>query len=342
MSVLFVLLAVLCAAPATYFLSALVRRFAVPLQLIDIPNERSSHSTPVPRGGGVAVVFVFLALLPLLQMHGTGADALFPALYGAGALIALVGFLDDRSHIPARKRLVAHFLASGWILYCAHTSPNGIWPTTAPGLWLIAAVSILFLVWLLNLYNFMDGIDAITGSETLTVTLGAALLSWCLAPDDPSWLILLLLASCVAGFLVWNLPPAKLFMGDAGSAFLGIVIGAMVIHARQLSESLFYVWILLLGVYFVDATVTLLRRVSAGEKFYQAHRTHAYQHAAMRYRSHGKVSLAIAMINLIWLLPIAAAVASGVIAGPVAVIIAYLPLIVLALRFKAGIRQTVP
>lgn len=342
MSVLSVLLAVLCAAPATLFLSAQVRRHAAALRLIDIPNERSSHSMPVPRGGGVAVAFVFLVLLPMLQMHSTGAGSLFRSLYGAGALIALVGFLDDRSHIPARKRLVAHFLAAGWILYCAYTPANGAWPATVPGLWIIAAGSLLFLVWLLNLYNFMDGIDAITGSETITVTLGAALLSWRLVPDDPSWLILLLLASCVAGFLVLNLPPAKLFMGDAGSAFLGIVLGALVIHARQLSEPLFYAWILLLGVYFVDATVTLLRRISAGEKFYQAHRTHAYQHAALRYRSHGRVSLGIAMINLFWLLPGAAAVTAGMIDGPVAILIAYLPLIALSLHFKAGVRQSVP
>lgn len=333
------LLAILSAAPAVYILSDMLRRHAVRLRLIDIPNERSSHAIPVPRGGGIAVAFVFLALLPLLQWPDGGTRPLFMALFGAGILIALVGFSDDRSHIPARKRLVAHFLSAAWIVYFAYTPADTITGPWDPRLWLGVSGIVVFLVWLLNLYNFMDGIDAITGSETLSVTLSAALLSWHQLPEDPSWLILLLLASAVAGFLYWNLPPARLFLGDAGSAFLGIVIGALVIHAQQLSTPLFYAWIVLLGVYFVDATVTLTRRITVGEKFYQAHRTHAYQHAALRFRSHGKVSLAVALINLLWLLPTAGAIVLGLIDGPVAVVIAYLPLIAVAFHFKAGIRQ---
>jgi Fuc2NAc and GlcNAc transferase len=333
---------ILFTALASYLLSDMVRRHADRLGLIDIPNERSSHSTPIPRGGGIAIAFVFLATLPFLQRFTGDAWPLNLALYGAGSLITLVGFLDDRNHIPAAKRLVAHFLAAALVVYLIYFAPHADSHLRDPWLWLGAAGFAVFLVWLLNLYNFMDGIDVITGSETLTVTLSAATLSWYLLPADPSWLILLLLAASVAGFLVWNLPPARLFMGDSGSAFLGIIIGTLMIHAKQISEPLFYAWIILLGVYFVDATVTLLRRIVSGERFYQAHRTHAYQHAALRFNSHGKVSLAIALINLFWLLPVAIAVISGLLSGPVALVIAYLPLVITAFHFNAGKRQDAP
>jgi len=334
------LLVILLATPAVYFLSDQIRRHASRLGLIDIPNERSSHTSPVARGGGAAIASVFLALLLLVHFSVGGAGSLFLALIGAGALIAVVGFFDDRSHIPAHKRLVAHIIAAGWIVYLLYIAPVSDARLGDLWLWRSAITFTLFLVWLLNLYNFMDGIDAITGSETLTVTLSAAMLSWYLMPWDPSWLILLLLAASVTGFLLWNLPPAKLFMGDSGSAFLGIVIGALVIYAYQQSVPLFFAWLILLGVYFVDATLTLIRRILAGEKFYQAHRTHAYQHAALRYRSHGKVSLAIALINLFWLLPMALTVVLGLLDGPTAVVIAYLPLLATAFYFKAGIRHT--
>ncbi len=326
------------AALLVTLLSGLLRRNALRWGLIDIPNERSSHDTPVPRGGGVAVALVFLCFLPLLQRQAHTAGPLFLALYGAGTLIALVGFLDDRGHIPARKRLIAHFAAAAWILY--HLFPA--LGAGAAGDWLLAGGFALCLVWLLNLYNFMDGIDAITGSETLSVCLAAAFLSWRLLPDDPSWTVLLLLASCVAGFLVWNLPPARLFMGDAGSAFLGIALGALAVHAFRQAPPLFHAWLVLLGVYIVDASVTLARRILAGEKFYQAHRTHAYQHAAIRYGSHGRISLAIALINLLWLFPLAAAVALEWIHAALGIAIGYLPLVVLAFHFKAGVRTPPP
>jgi Fuc2NAc and GlcNAc transferase len=129
-------------------------------------------------------------------------------------------------------------------------------------------------------------------------------------------------------------------MGDAGSAFLGIILGALTIHAYYNSTPLFYAWLILLGVYIVDASVTLSRRILAGEKFYQAHRSHAYQHAAIRFASHGRISIAIALINLLWLFPIALAVAMEQIEGPQGLVISYLPLITAAFHFKAGVHQS--
>ena len=324
---------------ATYLLSGLLKRHAVALQLIDIPNERSSHSTPVPRGGGVALALVFLLSLALLYSFTFSHSPLSLSLLIAGGLITVIGFIDDRDHIPVRIRLVAHFSAAFLVVYLIYIHQQKGLLTLSAEDWAVTIMLTLCLVWLLNLYNFMDGIDAITGSETLSVSLSAATLSWLLLPQDPAWLILLLLASCVAGFLAWNLPPARLFMGDAGSAFIGIVLGIMVIHAYQVSIPLFFAWIILLGVYVVDATTTLFRRILSGEKFYQAHRSHAYQHAAIRLSSHGRVSLAIGLINLFWLFPFAAAVALEMISGPLAVALSYLPLILAALYYNAGRKQ---
>ena len=321
----------------TIALSGIVLRFAFKLGLIDIPNERSSHSIPVPSGGGIAIACVFLALLPSLPVENIVSLNLTYAIYGSGIMIALLGFMDDRSHIPAYKRLVIHVLAAIWVIYFLFMHSNT--PLAAGGdlsWWALALLLIISLVWLLNLYNFMDGIDAITGSETISVSLCASLLTWQTAPSDLSWIILLLLASAVAGFLVWNLPPAKLFMGDSGSAFLGIVLGCLMIYSILISSQLFYAWLILLGVYIVDASVTLIRRILASQKFYEAHRSHAYQHAAKRYHSHGKVSLAVVIINLLWLLPIATSVTLGLLDGPFAIAIAYLPLIGVSLYFKAG------
>ena len=331
------LLLILLALPLSFALSGLLRKYAVHWSLVDIPNERSSHKSPVPRGGGLAVALVFLALLSLINLYLQDTSSLYLALFGAGSVIALVGFLDDRGHVAVRKRLSTHFIAAIWVLFLLYRPTTGL-DSGDLGYWMFALVLCLFLVWLLNLYNFMDGIDAITCSETITVSLSAAVLHWLLFPQDHSWILLILLASSTSGFLLWNFPPARLFLGDAGSAFIGIILGAFSIHAYQLSTPLFLAWLILLGVYIVDASFTLTRRILKGEKFYQAHRTHAYQHAAIQFGSHGRVSLGIALINLFWLFPLATAAALDVINAPLAILTAYLPLIITALHFKAGLR----
>jgi Fuc2NAc and GlcNAc transferase len=143
----------------------------------------------------------------------------------------------------------------------------------------------------------------------------------------------------VAGFLCWNFPPARIFMGDAGSGFIGIVIGVMSLRAGIDLAPLYWAWFVLLGCFIVDATVTLVRRLRRGERFDEAHRSHAYQYAARKHGGHRPVSLAYLLITLVWLLPIASAVAAGWLDGVAAVAIAYAPLVWLAFRYKAGARD---
>jgi Fuc2NAc and GlcNAc transferase len=322
----------------SWIMTGMLRRYALSRSLMDIPNARSSHTIPTPRGGGVAIVLSFLFAMMLLWSMGILQPGLVLALVGAGIFVALTGFIDDHGHIPAGWRLLAHFAAAAWGLYWI----GGLPPLTVFGFelvlgWFGHLLAVVYLVWLLNLYNFMDGIDGIASIEAITVCMAGAVLFWLNDIVDVSmYLPSLVLAAATIGFLIWNFPPAKIFMGDAGSGFIGLLLGLFSIVAAHVGSSLFWGWIILLGVFIVDATVTLIRRVLHGQAFYEAHRSHAYQYLSRKLASHRSVSIGVGVINLVWLLPIAAACVLGYIDGLMGVLIAYSPLVLLALWLKAG------
>jgi Fuc2NAc and GlcNAc transferase len=316
-----------------------LRRYALARSLMDIPNARSSHSVPTPRGGGVAIVLAFLAALPVLAFTNVLPWAVMWGLLGAGAAVALIGFLDDHGHIPARWRLLGHFTGAIWALFWL----GGLPPLTIFGMsldlgWLGHVLAAVYLVWLLNLYNFMDGIDGIASVEAIGVCLGGGLLYW-LTGHAALALAPLLLAFAVAGFLYWNFPPARIFMGDAGSGFLGIALGLLSLQAAWVAPELLWSWLILLGVFVLDATWTLMRRLLRGYKVYEAHRSHAYQYASRQFGKHLPVTLIVAGINLFWLLPIALWVGLGGLDGLLGLLVAYLPLVLLAVKFKAGEKE---
>jgi len=327
-----ILIEVLVSFALTFYL----RRYALHKSLLDIPNARSSHSTPTPRGGGVAIVVSHILAITLMVWAGMLDRYAFIAMAGAGLLIAVIGFIDDHNHIAARWRLFGHFAAAAWgLFWLGGLAALNFWDASLdlglPG----SIIAAFYLVWMLNLYNFMDGIDGIASVEALCVCGGAVLLYVLTGHPDLVWMPLAL-AAAVAGFLVWNFPPAKIFMGDAGSGFLGVSLGLLSLQAGWTSSSLLYAWLILLGVFVVDATVTLGRRLLRGDKVYEAHRSHAYQFASRRYGSHLPVTLAVAVINVVWLLPVALAVAVFGLEGIIGIFIAYLPLVILAIRFQAG------
>ncbi|QTN24247.1 glycosyltransferase family 4 protein [Rhizobacter sp. AJA081-3] len=333
-------LAVLSAAAIaiSWALTLAVRRYAMAVDLLDHPNERSSHSAPTPRGGGVGFVACFIALSAMLWHRELVGTDMFAALCGGGGLVAVLGFVDDRKPLPARVRFVGHVFASAWVLWWLGPLPavpiiGMIIPLGTVGL--IASVG--YLVWSINLFNFMDGIDGIAGVELISVALGGALV-WHLGGESTEWSAAVLLAACVAGFLVLNFPPARVFMGDAGSGFLGLLIAALSLWCGRDHPVLFWSWLILYGCFMVDATTTLVRRVRRGERFYVAHRSHAYQYASRLHKSHRTVTLAIGAINLAWLLPVALMVALRRLDGVVGTLIAYAPLVWLAYRYKAGDR----
>ncbi len=313
-----------------------LRCYALARSIIDIPNARSSHTVPTPRGGGVAIVLSFLLALPILTATGFLPWSTMWAMLGAGSGIAVLGFLDDHGHIAARWRLLGHFAASIWSLYWLCGLPTiSLFGLELELAWFGHVLAVFYLVWMLNLYNFMDGIDGIASVEAICACLGACLLYW-LGGFDSLIVAPLVLAMAVGGFLYWNFPPARIFMGDAGSGFLGIILGLLSLQAAWTSPKLLWVWLILLGVFIVDATVTLIRRLLRGDKVYEAHRSHAYQFASRQYGRHLPVTLAVAVINLFWLLPLAASIILWNMDGALALIVAYVPLVVLAVRFHAG------
>lgn len=323
-------------AGVSLVLTAALRRYAMARSIIDIPNARSSHSIPTPRGGGVAIVVAFLLALPVLGLAQLVPGSALVAIGGAGILVAVIGFMDDHGHIAARWRLLGHFVAAAWSLFWLGGLPS----ITVFGIsldlgWMGCIMAAIYLVWMLNLYNFMDGIDGIASVEAISACLGACLLYWCGGFESLIW-VPALLAMAVGGFLFWNFPPARIFMGDAGSGFLGVVLGVISIQAAWVSSQLLWAWLILLGVFIVDATFTLIRRLLRGDKVYEAHRSHAYQFASRKSGRHLPVTLGVLVINLVWLLPVALCVVVLGLDGLLGLIVAYIPLILLAIRYHAG------
>jgi Fuc2NAc and GlcNAc transferase len=321
-------------------LTFIMRRLALARGLLDVPNQRSSHERPTPRGGGLAVVIATAAGIVALAFLQRIDVPLALALAG-GLVVAGVGMLDDHRPLPARVRLVAHLAAAGWALYWLGGLPPLLINThlAVPGA-LGYVLGALGIVWAINLFNFMDGIDGIAASEAIFIALAAAALGAFLGVRSGVSIAALVFACACAGFLWWNWPPARIFLGDVGSGFLGFVIVVLAVAATRDNPVALWVWLMLGGAFFVDATVTLVRRTARGEAVHEAHRSHAYQALARRFLSHRAVTLAVAAVNVLWLLPGAWLAAHHPQLAVTAVLIAFAPLAVLALHFGAGRPET--
>jgi Fuc2NAc and GlcNAc transferase len=309
-----------------------VRLAAWRLALFDVPNQRSSHSRPTPRVGGVAIAGVVSFAILALALTGMLAPRIAWAVVPSGIAIAAVGFLDDvKGGVSAWVRLAIQMMSVAWFLVAIGGSPTfGVAALEASS---VLGNTIVFvgLLWLLNLFNFMDGIDGIAGSESLFTALGlVGIIAMGFGHSDGASLPLIV-AGASLGFLCWNWPPARVFMGDAGSGFLGFMMGVLVVLADVewgLSPT---VPLILLAVFIVDATVTLARRFIAGDKWYQAHRSHGYQRLSRRFKSHGVVTLGVVLVNVFWLLPFAIAAARWPERAIVFAAIASLPLVAASL-----------
>lgn len=287
-------------------LTALVRRLALAHGVLDVPNQRSSHSIPTPRGGGVSIVLVVIAgLFVLSSLRSLSLDLLL-ALIGGGLSVAAVGFLDDRATVHPFVRLLVHAAAAVWAVVClGGLPPLQLGHQLVHLEWIGDALAALGIIWALNLFNFMDGIDGIAASEAVFVSWSAAVLALftreASSVSPVSWTF----GAACCGFLLWNWPPARIFMGDVGSGFLGYVIGVLALADARDNPVNLLVWLILCGAFFVDATVTLARRCLRREPVYQAHRSHAYQWLARRWGSHCRTTLTIMAVNAFWLLPCA-------------------------------------
>lgn len=328
---------------ASLLLTLAIKRTAGRFGLIDVPNERSSHAHPTPRGGGIAIAVSSLAAMGLLAILGIMPAHLFLAVAPGGVAVAAVGLIDDITPLTARVRLLVHFMAAAWAVVCI--GPVGFFEHYAPDApalrWLGYAISTVGIVWFLNMYNFMDGIDGIAASQAVFMCTGMALLG--LFSGGIAYIaaaaVVLGTASC--GFLLWNWPPAKIFMGDVGSGYLGFAFAVLGLASG--THSVFGPWscIILAGVFAVDATFTVVRRFVRGEIVTEAHRTHAFQLLA-RGMGHRTVTLSVGMVNLAWVFPCALASVLWPQYAMQITAVALAPLVLCALLIGAGRPEAVP
>ena len=264
---------------------------------VDVPGERSSHRRPTPRGGGLAFAAPLLVLAgAALVLLPEGRD-LWLALLG-GVPVAVIGWRDDRRGVPGPVRLIVHFVAAGWAI-CWLGAPASLTTGLAPLPLGPAAplLALLGVVWCINLVNFMDGIDGMAAAHVAVVLAAGGALA-ALGGDDLLALACWLTAAAVAGFLPWNWPPARVFMGGVGSELLGFLVATLALAAEQRGSAPLLVWALLMAVFVVDTTTTLLRRMLRGERWAEPHREHAYQRAVRAGRSHRWVTVGVLLLDV--------------------------------------------
>ncbi|MBT6442060.1 MAG: glycosyltransferase family 4 protein [Alphaproteobacteria bacterium] len=265
--------------------------------IVDQPNDRSSHTLPTPRGGGIAVVAVLLAAWIALWATGTAfvSVPLF-LLVPAGALgLAALSWIDDlRGGIPAAPRFALQIIAVAAGLF-ALPEDGAVLQGIVP-FWADRLIAALLWLWFINLFNFMDGIDGITGSQTATIGLGVFVIGFVAETASSLALPGLAVGGVAAGFLMLNWRPAKIFMGDVGSVPLGHLVGWLLLTLS--AQGHWHAALLLPAYYLADASLTLARRIARGDKPWEAHREHAYQVAILGGRSHSEISLLVAACGI--------------------------------------------
>lgn len=274
-------------------LTGLVRRYALRGALLDVPNPRSLHRVPTPRGGGLGVVVAFLAAVAavaLLERDWWPAGA---ALAGVTLALGTLGWVDDHHDLAQAPRLVAQIaVAVAAVALIGPIRELRLGEYVFPLAWLAWPATLLWLVGLTNFYNFMDGIDGIAGGQA--VLAAGTLAVWFTACGRADLALLCLgLAGAALGFLTWNWPPARIFMGDVGSVTLGALFGLLAVIGVVQCGLPWSAFVILLGIFLADATLTLLRRMLAGEAWFRPHHSHFYQRAVRTGLSHRQVTGAV-------------------------------------------------
>jgi len=283
--------------------TGLIRKIALSQSVLDHPIERSSHKIPTPTVGGIAIVAAFYVGLVFL-VYTNRVDSLEIQVLAAGIVLAAIGFMDDLKHLDYRWRIIVHLCAGSFVAFNLGDMPDIQVGSLNINIGVLSVpLTVLTLVWATNLYNFMDGTDGLAGSECCFIAIAAAGLLIPAGNTALALVCMVLFVAC-AGFLFWNWVPAKIFMGDTGSGFLGFIIASIAFLSIFNGSMSLWTWLLLPGVFIADATMTVVKRLLSGERWYQAHCTHGYQHAAKFY-GHEKVALGVLAINLVWLLPLA-------------------------------------
>jgi Fuc2NAc and GlcNAc transferase len=302
-------------------------------RMVDTPNERSAHVVATPTGGGIVFLSVWILMLGaaalLVPYQFVPALALGPAVLG----LMWLGWIDDRTPLPTTLRFAVQFGSAGLFLLLWPWPPLPA-PLSDACFWLLAVVALLYLVYSANITNFMDGIDAIVALQIIAFVAGALLI----LPPSVLSLPLMLLGAAVLGFFLFNRPPAKLFMGDSGSAPLGLIVAAVTLAVAASDWRLGLALLVLQGVFLCDSAVTLLRRFLRRQNITQAHSEHAYQHAKRRW-GHARVSYALFALTMLVQLPVAYVVGADILPFWIAAIDLVL-VALFAAFFRAGTART--
>ncbi|MBY6192905.1 glycosyltransferase family 4 protein [Marinobacter hydrocarbonoclasticus] len=286
-------------------MTAGVRLWALQKQALVEPSERCAHSVPTPHGGGIAIAATTIMLGVMFSVLDWVPDSSMLAFVALGFTMLALGVWDDFGDVSAKLRLALHFMVVIVGLWSVPRLPTfslfGFSLDTS-ALYFLWPVLVVAWVWLINLYNFMDGIDGLAAVQALVLFSGMALNFWFMGFGEWAW-ISMFMFSAVLGFTILNWPPAKIFMGDGGSGFLGFVIGfLMLLSASQTNVSL-WSWIILLTLFISDATVTLVTRTLTGQNPMKAHNLHAYQKLSRRFGKHLPVTLGYGLVMLFVLVP---------------------------------------
>ena len=275
----------------SFVLTYFIKNYAIKKSLVDIPNDRSSHTIPTPHGGGIAIAITWFIGISYLYFTNDINSSLYFALL-VGIIISIVSYLDDLYDLSAKIRLITQVIVAVLGLYflgglekidlLIFSIENQIFTNI---------FAVLMIIWFINLYNFLDGIDGYAGSEAVFLGVAGFLLF--------NEIFYLVLVVSVLGFLLWNWHKAKIFMGDVGSTLLGYNIAIFTIYHTNEVSSNFWIWIILFGLFWFDATITLYRRYKNGEKLSQAHKKHAYQRLTQSGWIHSKVTLYSILLNAV-------------------------------------------
>ena len=298
---LFLSITLLAAGGLSVALTRVVLAYLRHRAVLDRPNDRSSHDRPVPRGGGLGVVPAYaVAWAAALWLTGSPVGWSEGLVFAGLAVLTFVGWRDDLHGLGAGSRLLAQFACVAAVL-AALPETALVWQGWVP-LWADRLLTLVAWLWVVNLFNFMDGVDGISGTELASVGIGVCLLALLTPAAVAAGLSLqaAALAGAALGFLVWNWHPAKLFMGDSGSVPLGFALGWLLVQLAV--AGLWLPAVILPAYYFADATLTLVRRGLRGEAVWRAHREHLYQRAVLAGRAHDAIVLRVLACNLVLIL----------------------------------------
>jgi UDP-N-acetylmuramyl pentapeptide phosphotransferase/UDP-N-acetylglucosamine-1-phosphate transferase len=286
--------AVALAAFLAFLLTGIATWYAGRRGLLDHPGERQSHTVVTPRGGGVGLVAALL-IVSLLVSAGNSYGFWVQCIVPAVVVLAITGWWDDHASLGVGFRFFIQLAVSFYLLWCATNAGwmQGVIPMIMSG---------LFMIWMTNLYNFMDGSNGMAGLQGVFAASVLAVL-FHLSGDDPFSLFALLLAACCVGFLPWNLGRARVFMGDVGSLALGFLFAAFMLYGTGTGAFDYPVALMVMLLFLTDATLTLMLRVIRGERWYNAHRQHLYQRLIAHGWTHARVAMVYQAINLTLVLP---------------------------------------